>query len=97
MRVIARKTLREFWEKHRETRSALESWYKEARSAEWRTPNDVKRKFPKARFLEGNRIIFEINGNSIRLIIRVNYEFQVIYIRFIGTHAEYDKIDAGKV
>lgn len=97
MRVIARRALKEFWESHREARSALESWYKEVRAADWRSPSDVKRKFPSASILEGNRIVFNIKGNRFRLIVRVNYELQIMYIRFIGKHSEYDNIDATNI
>ena len=97
MRIIAKRTLREFWEKHAETEQPLKSWYYEAENAQWKSPNNLKRDYPSASILEDNRVVFNIKGNKYRLIIKVNYEFQIIWIRFIGTHADYDKIDATKI
>lgn len=97
MRVIARRTLKEFWEVHRECEQQLKSWYREARNAAWESPQDVKLMYPTASILIDNRIVFNILGNHYRLIVRVNYEIQIVWIRFIGTHAEYDKIDANNI
>jgi len=89
--------LRDFWEKHADSKEQLLSWFQEANSAQWTNPSDVKREYPSASFLKDNRIVFNIKGNTYRLIVRVNFEYQMIWIRFIGTHAEYDKIDANKI
>jgi mRNA interferase HigB len=97
MRIIAKRTLREFWEKHAEIEQPLKSWYHETENAQWTSPNDLKRDYPNASILEDNRVVFNIKGNKYRLIIKVNYEFQIIWIRYIGTHADYDKIDATKI
>lgn len=97
MRVIAKKQLREFWGKHPDSEGSLKSWYKEASAARWNSPNDLKSEFPKASILKSGRVVFNINGNKFRLITRINYPRQWIFIRFIGTHKEYDQIDAENV
>lgn len=97
MRVIAKKVLRAFWEKHNDCEDQLKSWYKEAEEADWQIPNDIKIEYPTASFLADNRVVFNIKGNHYRLIVKINYAFSIVFIRFIGTHAEYDKIDATKI
>lgn len=94
MRVIAKKILREFWQKHEDAEQALKSWYQEAEKASWQSPREIVLEYPSASFLEGNRIVFNIKGNHYRLIIKINYHYQIIWIRFIGTHSQYDKINA---
>lgn len=97
MRVIAKRTLRDFWEKHADSEQQLKAWYNEAEQANWKAPNDIKKDYPSASVLENNRIVFNIKGNNYRLIVRINYKYGVVWIRFIGTHAEYDKVDATKI
>lgn len=97
MRVIAKKILRDFWTKHPDCEQQLKSWYKEAETAVWKNPNQIKRAYPSASILEENRIVFNIKGNNYRLIVRINYHYQMVWIRFIGTHAQYDKIEATKI
>jgi mRNA interferase HigB len=97
VRVIAKRTLREFWEKHRDCEQQLKSWYQEASKAEWNKPSEILRDYPNARILESNRMIFNIKGNHYRLIIKINFKFGMIWIRFIGTHSEYDKIDPNTI
>jgi mRNA interferase HigB len=97
MRVIAKRTLREFWLKHANSEQALKLWYNEADKSTWLHPNDIKADFPDASILANNRVIFNIKGNSFRLIVKISYRHQTVWIRFIGTHAEYDKIDATKI
>ena len=94
MRVIAKKILRDFWETHPDTLQQLKAWYQETSKAEWARPKQIKLEYPSTSFLTDNRIVFNIKGNHYRLIVRINYDYQMIWIRFIGTHAEYDKIDA---
>lgn len=93
MRVIAKRTLREFWEKHRDCEQQLKSWFREAEQAEWNNPNEILAEYPNARIIENNRAVINIKGNRYRLIIKINFKFGMVWIRFIGTHAEYDKID----
>ena len=94
MRVISRKTLRLFWEKHNDSEQQLISWYRETEKSKWKNHNELRKEYPSASILENNRIVFNIKGNRYRLIVKINYQYQIIWIRFIGTHAEYDKIDA---
>lgn len=96
MRVIAKRTLREFWEKHTDCEQSLKAWYREAERANGQNVNQ-KAEYPSASILQDSRIAFNIKGNHYRLIVKINFDYQVCWIRFIGTHAEYDKIDANKV
>ncbi len=97
MRVIAKKTLRDFWIKHPDCVQQLKAWYQEAEEAKWKDPKDIKKEYPSASILEDNRVVFNIKGNHYRLIVRINYSYGMVWIRFIGTHAQYDKIDATNV
>ena len=97
MRIISKKILREFWEKHADCKQQLKSWYQETNNANWATTKDIKQEYPSASFLADNRVVFNIKGNTYRLIVKINYDYQMIWIRFIGTHAAYDKIDATKI
>jgi Uncharacterized protein conserved in bacteria len=97
VRVIAKKILREFWEKHSDCEQQLKSWYQEANNAEWKSPNEIKSEYPSASILSNNRIVFDIKGNNYRLIIKVNYSYQIVWIRFIGTHSGYDRINANEI
>lgn len=94
MRIIARKTLRDFWEQYPDSEQQLKTWYAEAKDAAWQTPADVKAKYAAASILEGGRVVFNICGNKYRLVVKVNFPYQVIYVRFVGTHKQYDAIDA---
>ena len=97
MRIIARRTLQAFWEKHADAEQPLKAWFKFVGAADWTFPAAVKRDYASASILEDNRMCFNIGGNKYRLVVRVNYAYGIIYIRFIGTHAQYDKVDATKV
>ncbi len=97
MRIISKKILRDFWDKHPACEQQLKSWYQETGNSIWSDNSQVKLEYPSASFLKGNRIVFNIKGNHYRLIIKINYDYQMIWIRFIGTHAEYDKIDAKNI
>lgn len=94
MRIIARKTLREFAVRHPRSRQPLDDWYALVSAADWQTSSDVKRLFRSADFLPDNRVVFNIGGNDFRLVVKIEYRFRTVYIRFIGTHADYDRIDA---
>ncbi len=96
-RIIAKKTLREYWGKHSDSEQYLKTWYETAKLSKWKSPNDVKKTYVNASVLHDNRVVFNIKGNSYRLIVKFNYEREWAFIRFIGTHAEYDKIDAEKI
>ena len=97
MRVIAKKILREFWERHNDSAEQLKTWYKEASSATWDSPNDIKNEYARASILKDNRVVFDICGNKYRLVVKMQYKRQWVFIRFIGTHSEYDKIDANNI
>ncbi|HYF68134.1 MAG TPA: type II toxin-antitoxin system HigB family toxin [Ohtaekwangia sp.] len=97
MRVIAKKTLRDFWGKNRDCEDQLKAWYHEAENAFWKSPNQIKKDYPSASILADNRVVFNIKGNNYRLIVRINYGYGIVWIRFIGTHAQYDKIDANNI
>ncbi|HYV90942.1 MAG TPA: type II toxin-antitoxin system HigB family toxin [Chitinophagales bacterium] len=94
MRVQAFKTLRFFFEKHSDCESQLRAWYKDAEHAEWKSPDEVKKFHVTASVIGDNRIVFNIKGNRYRLIVKFHYDRGWAFIRFIGTHAEYDKINA---
>ncbi len=96
-RIIAKSTIREYWEKHADSEQYLKTWYDTAKSAKWFSPNDVKQTYINASILKNGRVVFNIKGNSYRLIVKFNYEKQWAFIRFIGTHAEYDKLDADTI
>lgn len=100
MRVIALSTLKRFWlqnPKHRDSREPILAWYKHALAADWSSPAEVKRDFKTASILKNGRVIFNIGGNKYRLVVWINYAYRVVYIRFIGTHEAYDKIDAQQI
>ncbi len=83
-----------FWTKHKDCEEQLKSWYREAEIANWKKPRQIKLDYPSASILQDNRVVFNIKGNNYRLIVKVNYDYGVVWVRFIGTHKEYDKIDA---
>ena len=94
MRIIAKKILRDFWDTHPASEQQLKSWYQETLKAEWTGPRQIKKEYPTASFLADNRVVFNIKGNHYRLIVKISYDYQMVWIRFIGTHAEYDKVKA---
>ena len=94
MRVIARRTLRSFYEQtqYSDSRGSLEAWYHEAIKAEWRSPDDIKAKYRHASFVR-DKVVFNIAGNKYRLIVKINYPAGIVFIKFVGTHREYDRPD----
>jgi mRNA interferase HigB len=97
VRIIAKRTLRQFWKTHPTARTPLEDWHAQASAADWRTPAEIKTQFGDASILKGGRVVFNIGGNKFRLVVKINFPYRVVYVRFIGTHAEYDAIDAETV
>lgn len=97
MRIIAKKTLRDFWEKYPDSQESLENWYCEAERSDWSTPQQIKDKFRNASIIGDNRVVFNIKGNDYRLIVKINYPYRLIYIRFVGTHRQYDAVEATKI
>ena len=96
-RIIAKRTLREFWEKNSDSEQYLKTWYETAKSSNWTSPADIKKTYVTASILKDSRVVFNIKGNSYRLIVKFNYERHWAFIRFVGTHAEYDKINADTI
>ncbi|MGL2987608.1 type II toxin-antitoxin system HigB family toxin [Flavobacterium sp. RSSA_27] len=96
-RIFVKGTLRDYCGQHPDTEQYLKTWYDTALNSTWKTPADVKRSYASASILKDSRIVFNIKGNSHRLIAKFNFEKQWIFIRFIGTHSEYDKIDANTI
>jgi mRNA interferase HigB len=96
-RIFAKSTLREFWEKYPESEQYLKTWFDTVRSSDWRNPNEVKKTYANASILKDNRIVFNIKGNTYRLLAKFNFEKQWVFIRFIGTHEQYDKVDVNKI
>ena len=96
-RIFAKSTLREFWELHPDSEQHLKTWYDTALSSSWRTPNEIKQTYRNASILREGRIVFNIKGNDYRLVVKFNFEKQWIFIRFIGSHTEYDKIDVNTI
>ncbi|WP_366930870.1 type II toxin-antitoxin system HigB family toxin [Microcoleus sp. bin38.metabat.b11b12b14.051] len=92
--MLSRSTLRDFWEFHPDVEEALKTWYYEASHADWQSPADIKTAHRNASIIANNRVVFNIKGNTYRLIVAIRYDIGIIFIRFIGTHAEYDKVDA---
>ncbi len=98
MNVIAKRTLMRFWEIYPSAQAPLAAWYILASKASWRTPQDVKAQFGRnVDFVADNRAIFDIGGNKYRLIVRISYAYKAVTIKFVGTHAEYDRIDPEQV
>lgn len=94
MRVIAVSTLKAFWERFPEAEQPLKAWYEEATKASWMQPADIKAQYRSASVLKNRRVVFNIKGNDFRLIVAVAYRLQVVYVKFVGTHKEYDAVDA---
>lgn len=100
MRIIAKRTLREFWERapaHLDCKGPLDAWHALVSQADWHSTTDVKSQFRHASLLKGNRVVFNIAGNKYCLVVKINYPHGVVYIRFVGTHLQYDQIDAEAV
>jgi mRNA interferase HigB len=97
MRVISRKWLNELARRHPDAKPRLDAWFHEAEGADWANPAQVKAQYATASILRNGRVVFNIGGNKYRLVVRINYAYRVVYIRFAGTHHEYDQIDAEEI
>ena len=93
MRIVAKKVLRQFWGIHPDAEQALRAWHTKTKRANWEATSDVKKDYGNASYVANNRAVFNIKGNQYRLVVAVNYPYRIVYIRFVGTHNEYDKID----
>ncbi len=97
MRILSRRTLRDFWTQHFDSKDQLQTWYRETEKSSWKNINDLKIEYPNASILKDKKIVFNIKGNKYRLIVKINFEYQIIWVLFLGTHAEYDKINANEL
>ena len=97
MRIISKRTLRAFWERHTDAKELLLAWYREVAKEDWDAPARVKQRYRSASIVGGNRVVFNIKGNDYRLVVKINYPARIVYIRFLGTHAEYDAVDVTEV
>jgi mRNA interferase HigB len=97
MRVIALRALRAFWQQHPDAEPALRAWYHDVKQAAWRTPADIKDVYRNASFVGNNRVVFNLKGNDYRLVVAIQYRNGIVYIRFVGTHQEYDRINAAMI
>ncbi len=99
MRVIAKSTLKKFWEQksYSDARSPLESWYEEAIKANWLSPQFIKNQYAHASICGNNRVVFNIGGNKYRLVVEIQYQGGIVWVKFIGTHAQYDKINVENI
>ena len=97
MRVLFKSRLLNFWQKHPDARGALQAWLSEVESAQWQMPGQVTEHYPSASAVAGNRIVFRIRGKRYRMVVEIDYQRKELYILFLGTHAEYNRIDATKV
>ena len=103
MRIIARKTLRQFVERltgrknQKAVKSALDAWFHEVLRADWKTPADVLKSYASASLVGPDRVVFSIKGNDYRLVVAINYRHQIVFVKWVGSHRDYDKIDAGTV
>ena len=99
MRVIAKSSLKMFWERPGcvDARGPLYSWYDEALKASWRTPQDIKDQFGSASICGNNRVVFNVGGNKYRLVVEVQYQAGIVWVKFVGTYAQYDRVDMGTV
>jgi mRNA interferase HigB len=97
MHIVAKRALQEFWKKHGHAEQALRTWFAVVSAARWQGPADIKAQYASASFLEGDRVVFNIKGNSYRLVVHIRYDWHMVFVRFVGTHGEYDQIDAATV
>ena len=99
MRIIAFRTLREFWEttEYKDSEIPLRSWYHDVKNSDWKNSNDLKLHYKSASIVGSGRVVFNIKGNNYRLVVVIQFVHQYIYIRFVGTHAQYDKIDCNTI
>jgi len=97
MRVIAKRTLREFWKLHRDSEQPLRSWYDISKNEIWNNFNEIKSLFRNASIVGNDKVVFNIKGNDFRLVVKVDFIWKVMFIKFIGTHREYDKVDVKKL
>ena len=97
MRIISKKALRQFWERHAAAEQPLLAWYREVEAADWESPDQLIERFPRASIVGKDRAVFRVSGGSYRIVARVFYPGRLVYIRFVGTHDEYERINVEEV
>lgn len=99
MRIIAKSTIKKFWENpaYRDSQAPLESWYEEVSEANWSAPQEIKDQYRNASICGNNRVVFNIGGNKYRLVVEVQYQAEIAWVKFIGTHVQYDQINVEDV
>ena len=97
MRIISRRALRDFWVKYPDTEQPLRAWYANVKRADWKTPSNVKATYRNASIIGNNRVVFNVKGNSYRLVTAIDYQYGIVYIRFVGTHQTYNKINVATI
>jgi mRNA interferase HigB len=97
MRIIAKRTLREFWEKHADTEQPLSAWYQDCQRATWSSPQEIKQQYRNASIVNAERVVFNIKGNNYRLIVAIKYTLKIVFVKFVGTHKEYELVDAATI
>jgi mRNA interferase HigB len=97
MRIISKSRRRAFWERHADAKEPLFAWFREVEKEDWDTPAKVKERYPNASILGDNRVVFNIKGNAYRLVVKINYPGRIVYVRFVGTHADYDRVNVREV
>ena len=97
MRIVAKRTLRSYWQQEPRAEQPLKAWYAVAAKADWASPADMKRDYRTASFVAGNRVVFNIGGNRYQLIVRFDYPHRIGFVRFVGTHAQYDAVEAATI
>jgi len=96
-RILAKSTLRKFWELYPDSEQHLKTWYDTAMSSSWKNPNEIKATYANVSILRNGRFVFNIKGNKYRLIVKINFEKQWMFIRFVGTHEDYNNINANTI
>jgi mRNA interferase HigB len=97
MNVISKRTLIQFYKHNAQAKAALEVWHADARKAEWKSPDDIKKTYASVSFLFDNRVVFNIKGNDFRLVVHIDYKRKIVRVKFVGTHAQYDKINVEEI
>jgi mRNA interferase HigB len=97
MRIIARKTIKDFWEGHSDAEQPLQAWYADVKRSRWRSPADIRSLYRSVSLIANNRVVFNIKGNAYRVVVAIQYQFGIVYIHFVGTHEEYDRNDAATI
>jgi mRNA interferase HigB len=97
VRIVSKAILNDYYRKHSETKSQLETWYYEVKNSNWNSPVEIKERYGSASIIGNNRVVFNIKGNKYRFVVKINYKMKIVYLRFFGTHKEYNKINAEEI